>query len=139
MVGGREVTENSDLSEIFNSYFNSAATELRSRLPDINLNAISLIPSSPVSFFLHPTTHVECAKIITNLKNCKSSIDVLPVKLHNGKDAGFNVSCADRVSGSFIRKPEQLPRNWRCPFLSVQSGRSEVFHGETRARCLDRS
>ena len=54
--------------------------------------------------------------------NRRKAHNVLPVKLHNGKDTGFNVSCADRVSGGFIGKPEQLPHNGDAP--SCQRGQA---------------
>ena len=80
-VGTEEISNHSDLCEIFNTYFSNAASSLSSNLSYNSLNAIDLVPHSSVNFFLFPVDFPECSNIIRDLKNSKTSINELPVKI----------------------------------------------------------
>ena len=80
-VGNNEICENSELSEIFNTYFSNVASNLSSNIPNTPLNAVNLVPQSPVSFYLFPVSIDECSKIIRELKNSNTPLNELPVKI----------------------------------------------------------
>jgi copper chaperone CopZ len=69
IVNGREIFDAAEISEHFNNYFSTIATDLNNKIPnsqsdplkDINVNM-------PLSFFINPVDAREVASIITNLK-----------------------------------------------------------------------
>ena len=79
---GETVTDYSNISDKFNEYFSSIGTELDSKLPlPTDSSTEQPLPILPHSFYLFPVSVPEIIKIISKLKNSKSSLDVLPVRL----------------------------------------------------------
>ena len=46
-----------------------------------SLNAIDLVPNSPLNFYLYPVSTAECSKIICEMNDSKTSINELPVEI----------------------------------------------------------
>ena len=80
-VNGVDVVDHGDISNTFNDFFSNIALELVRNLPSHDLAPSSLIPRSNNSLFLNPVTNEECYKIIQNLKNTKTDLNELPIKL----------------------------------------------------------
>ena len=70
------------MAEAMNEYFASVGLNLDSELPSPNdHDNIPLQQRSEKSFYLFPVSTAECGKIITNLKNTKVDIDIIPIRL----------------------------------------------------------
>ena len=84
----REITNNSEIAEIFNDYFSQIATALDSSLPNSPIDPLTYVkPNLTASLHLTPTTADECSDLISELKLTKTDKDSLPVSLlKNNKD-----------------------------------------------------
>ena len=65
----------------FNDYFANVGSTLASQLQDSMDSPILQSDYNPHSFYLFPPSHLEISKIIMNLKNTWTPMDVLPVKV----------------------------------------------------------
>ena len=84
MHDGKSVTKQSEIAEIFNSYFCNIGTNLEQQLPKVqNNNFCESMPNLlPNSMFLEPVSEEELLKLINNLKSNKSiGEEDLPIKI----------------------------------------------------------
>ena len=64
-----EITNNSEIAEIFNDYFHNVPIELESNLPPSTINPLVYLgENSYSSMFMTPVTESECLSIISRLK-----------------------------------------------------------------------
>ena len=69
-----EITNNSNIAEIFNNYFCNIGTELNSNLPTINKSPDEYVEFKPKSLLLSHVTDFEYEQMISFLKKTKHSI-----------------------------------------------------------------
>ena len=82
VVEGITNTEDIQMAEAMNEYFVSVGSNLDSELlPANDHENIPLQQRFEKSFYLFPVSTVECGIIITNLKNTKVDIDIIPIRL----------------------------------------------------------
>ena len=67
---GELVSDEREISNIFNDYFSTIAQRLNDQIPQLNNgNYVNPINQNMNSMYLYPVTTNECSNIITNLKN----------------------------------------------------------------------
>ena len=82
VVEDKIFTSEKCIAEAFNHFFTNVAQNLANSLPVSNLEILDFMPSAPPQYFqLNPVTESECLNIISSLKNSKTDIDSLPVKI----------------------------------------------------------
>ena len=77
----QEYSDELEIANAFNNYFNGVAQNLVANLGSNQINPLSSLNSNINSFFLSPVTSAEVSKLIINLKAKKCSIDSCPVKI----------------------------------------------------------
>ena len=70
-----------EIVQEFIEYFSKVGQNLDSQLSQSNSSPYQFIKSNPKSFYLFPVQSEECRKIIGSLKESKSEIDEIPVKI----------------------------------------------------------
>ena len=74
-------TDRSQIVNNFNNFFTNIGNTLASQMPDSSNSPVFPSDYNPHSLFLFPPTYEEIYKIIMNLKNTWTPLDVLPIKL----------------------------------------------------------
>ena len=69
------------MADCFNEHFCSVATRLSESLPISDINPLTYVSRNVLSFDLDPVTSDEVIGIIGALKNSKSHIDTISVKI----------------------------------------------------------
>ena len=81
-IDGNEVTDEKRISENFSEYFSSIASSLDNNIRPCNVDPMQYLNVNLLhSFWLYPTSVVECERIIGKLKNTKYNTNTIPVKL----------------------------------------------------------
>ena len=81
-VDNNEYNNPADIAEQFNEYFSSIATNLADKLPPSS-DQFHQISGTSIqnSFYLTEISLHECLKLILNLKNTKTNMNLMPVKI----------------------------------------------------------
>ena len=101
LAGGNLISDQLQISELFNSYFSNIALNLRSNIPDSSLDAINLVQRSYYNFFLYPVTPDECSKIVQTLKITKTPLNEFPVKLFKKHDPSLTPILSKLITKCF--------------------------------------
>ena len=71
-----ELADSKQIATAFNEYFANIGNNIASSIPQVNMSAMSYLPTrQPASFFLYPTTTNEIEEEIDNLKSSKATQD----------------------------------------------------------------
>ena len=81
MFNNVECFETQEIAKLFNQYFSSIPIDLENSLPDSNIDPLSFMQRNNNNFFLFPVTVNEIDHVTNNLKNSKSNIHTLPIKM----------------------------------------------------------
>ena len=83
IINGNSFSNDFDIAENFNNFFKNIAQEINNLLPQSNSTARYFLPPTPNinSFNLRPISLQECEKLISSLKNTKSGLNSIPVKI----------------------------------------------------------
>ena len=82
LINDEIVYDESQIASGLNEYFSTIGSKLDQQLPAHTTFIPVRHQSRTVpSFFIFPVTHEECLKIIKSLKNSKSGVDCIPVRL----------------------------------------------------------
>ena len=81
VVDDCEYSDPQDVSDVFNEYFSSVATNLAHELPSHATENTQLGPPCTNSFYLFEINNDECLRLISNLKTTKTDINSMPVTI----------------------------------------------------------
>ena len=83
LIDNTMFTEDKNISETFNEFFETAVTSLNENLPSSNISPLSYINNSPIEslFSFEPITQSDCRLVIKKLKLTKDDINSIPAKL----------------------------------------------------------
>ena len=94
-------TGDEEIAEAFNDYFSSVALDLDSRLGNSNTDPLLYVNSNVNSMYLTPLSPHHCSKIIQNLKNSRSSIDLVPPRIFKSFRDIISAPISDIVNQCF--------------------------------------
>ena len=109
---GVSITDSSDIADGVNKFFASIGSSLDSQLPSQSSNTdASEIRRNDSTFYLFPVGAYECEKIIACLKNTKTDLNTVPVRLlqHVSKPVSYQLSriiTLSFVTGVFPDSPK---------------------------------
>ena len=102
IVDGHSYSTEAAIAERFNDFFSGIAAELDCELPETDTSPLSwLPPPHSSSFYMFPVTEYECKKIIDNLKNSKTDINVLPVKIFKSLGSCIQIPLTKLINKCF--------------------------------------
>ena len=78
---GSTITDSKSIADKFIEFFSGIAQNLDSNLGNENTSPLSSIPLNMNSLFLFPATETEVSKLIGGLRETKTDIDTIPVKI----------------------------------------------------------
>ena len=81
LIRGENVKDHETMANSFIEFFTSVAQSLDTDLGPSSSNPLKFIKRNNRSFFLFPLTECECLKLIKKLKNTKTPIDQISVKI----------------------------------------------------------
>ena len=90
VLNNREYSEQLDIAECFNKYFNEVASSLENSLPNNDMNPLQFINRNQNSIYLAPVTLIECSNIINKLKLSKQHTNKIPIQLFIENHLLFN-------------------------------------------------
>ena len=103
IVDGTEYNREGEVAEKFNDFFGSIAERLDNLLPASNLSPLEFLSNSiNQSLFLSPVSEQECQNLISNLKNTKTELNCLLVKVFKSISCLITYPLAKIINNSFI-------------------------------------
>ena len=94
-------TDQTDIANEFIKYFSNIGSDLDSRLPHNNLSPLQYITPNPHSFFLSPITITQCSQIIRSLKNTRTDVNAMPVKIFSSQYNSLAEPLTTLINASF--------------------------------------
>ena len=103
LIDNTMFTEDKDISERFNEFFETAVTSLNENLPLSNMSPLSYVSNIPIEslFSFEPITQNDCSLIIKKLKLTKNDIDSIPVKLFISLHPYLSYPIKNLINSSF--------------------------------------
>ena len=101
VIDDNTYTDPTDIAEKFIQYFGNIATDLDSKLPSNDLSPLHYISPISNSLFLNPITPIQCSLIIRKLKNTKSDINVMPVRIFSALHSQLSNPLSLLINTSF--------------------------------------